>query len=139
LNMGTEFGAVKEELLCHISECEKGPYGYFVDKKCYCIYKINKNGKKEEIKLRFKGISKDDKIIEDPSTLKNASISKLYDIYNSVKETLSIACYDKLINNRPLYVLCSRIKRSALTLSLTQNYCLKIIQPSGEITETYLD
>jgi hypothetical protein len=141
VEIGEEFGMAKEELMdeIKIEEGEEGPFGNFVDKKCYSIYKYNKDRKRIPIKMRFKGIKPSDKVIQEPSCIKNKTLSQLSYMYESIKETLSINCYENLINGKDIHFLCSRIGKSTRSLQLTQNFILKTINSSGNIIETILD
>jgi len=147
---GDEFGQFKEEILHEVQNDEKGPYGIFVDPKCYCFYKIDSQGKETIIKARFKGVNiKKDKVIADPSIanqIKKTQINcielhKLYFDENAVK--IGIHTFRELVSGQTVSILCSNLEKKIAdfikeeTLMLKQRFFLKDISKNNIEGEYY--
>jgi hypothetical protein len=134
---GDDFGKLKEEIKSEVGEGERGPYGIFVNKKCYSIYKYDKNNHLVVIKARFKGISKHDKLLGDPTMLVGKNLQQVSDIYNSLEPALGFNTYQKLINDETVHFLCSKILHSTLRLNIRQNFCTKTLAPRQPLRESF--
>jgi hypothetical protein len=128
---------------------ERGPFGYFIAPKCYCFYKENSEGKKEIIKMRFKGVKTssdeknnskeftDDEFV-DKMMKGDLDTMKMHDIYyNRYKKfggnPIGLQTYERLLKGSTVKVLCSNIEkkvaRSNEALVLRNRFVVKIIDP----------
>jgi len=131
---GDEFGQFREEILEYVGIEEQGPFGIFVSPKCYCFYKINKKGKEEFIKARFKGINLDrDKIWKKSLCFENIDIRELNKLYHGDElEKINVEFYRKCLTEEVM-ILHSNLSKKVFDkkdyIGIKQHFCIKNIKP----------
>ena len=158
-NIGNEFGDFEAEIPFDTRDV------YFVSSKCYGLFG-NKDGESERTsqaknctnckenntksctkcekncKMRFKGISSRDRIIDMPlEDFEKLSIKEKFKLYESLPPALSEKLYKTLTDKKPVTVLCSQIRRvavinngdSCVFTTLQQVFMFKTIKPNGKL------
>lgn len=90
---------------------------YAVAPKCYTITPVegqkDKDQKDVKPKMRFKGIGKNDKLAENinEKEFKKLPLKKQAELYATLKPALCEQLYANLIDGKPVYIICSQIKK----------------------------
>jgi adenine specific DNA methylase Mod len=142
--MGVELGEFKEELLEYMEDGDKGPYGIFIAPKCYCFYRVSRDGQEIPIKMRFKGINiNKDKIVTNVEEILSLDTYALHEFYWGSTKCITIDTFRKLLNNK-VYILCSSLEKEITdskamrSLNIRQRFLIKEITPSN-IDGTIID
>lgn len=108
--MGGEFGNFENEIPFN---CTKS---YYIAPKCYAM--ISEDGTKS--KMRFKGVNKKDKAITSDQAielikrikkLREQTTEECFNLYQSLTSAYSEEMFNKIIDDKEAYVLCSSIKK----------------------------
>ena len=99
-NEGGEFGDFEPELDFKTRDV------YYIAPKCYGLFGD------EKCKMRFKGLRKNDKLINiSEKEFKCKSLKEQFKIYNEAPTAMCEQLYKKLCDGEPVQIICSQIKK----------------------------